>query len=121
MNILLWVLQILLALHTVMGAVWKLSNSEQMVDSLKAVPHGVWQLLIVIELLCAVALIIPVFAKKFGKLVPIAALVIAGEMALFCIVHLTSGEADNHPMIYWLVVAAICIFIAFGRSKLNPL
>jgi hypothetical protein len=42
MNILLWVLQILLALHTTMGAVWKFSHSEQTVPSLKAIPHGVW-------------------------------------------------------------------------------
>lgn len=42
MNILLWVLQILLALHTVIGAVWKFSNSEQTVRSLNAIPHGVW-------------------------------------------------------------------------------
>ena len=42
MNILLWILQILLALHTTMGAVWKFSNSEQTVHSLSAIPHGVW-------------------------------------------------------------------------------
>jgi hypothetical protein len=31
MNILLWILQILLALHTIVGAVWKFLNSEQTV------------------------------------------------------------------------------------------
>jgi hypothetical protein len=42
MNILLWILQILLALHTAMGAVWKFSHSaEQTMPSLKAIPHGV--------------------------------------------------------------------------------
>jgi len=29
MNILLWTFQVLLALHTAIGAVWKFSNSEQ--------------------------------------------------------------------------------------------
>lgn len=42
MNILLWVLQALLALHTFTGAVWKWSNPEQTVPSLKAIPHGIW-------------------------------------------------------------------------------
>ena len=51
MNILLWVLQILLALHTAIGAVWKFFNSEQTVPSLKAIPHGVWLSLSVIEIL----------------------------------------------------------------------
>ena len=31
MNVLLWILQILLALHTVTGAVWKFFNSEHSV------------------------------------------------------------------------------------------
>lgn len=42
MNIGLWILQVLLALHTVMGSVWKFSNSEQTVPSLSAIPHGIW-------------------------------------------------------------------------------
>jgi hypothetical protein len=31
MDILLWILQILLALHTIVGAVWKFSNSERVI------------------------------------------------------------------------------------------
>lgn len=43
MNIFLWTLQILMALHTLMGAVWKFSNSvENTMPSLKAIPNGVW-------------------------------------------------------------------------------
>ena len=41
-NVVLWILQVLLALHTAMGAVWKFSNSEQTVPSLQAIPHGAW-------------------------------------------------------------------------------
>ena len=60
MNVLLWILQILLALHTIMGALWKFSHSaEQTMPSLKAIPHGVWLAMSLIELLCAVALILP--------------------------------------------------------------
>jgi hypothetical protein len=57
MNILLWVLQILIAAHTAIGAVWKFSNSEQTVPSLKAIPHQVWLGMSVFELLCSVGLI----------------------------------------------------------------
>jgi hypothetical protein len=60
MNILFWVLQILLALHTVVGAVWKFSHSaEQTMPSLKAIPPGVWLGMSVLELLCVVGLILP--------------------------------------------------------------
>src|ERR1041385_9175475 len=84
MNIFLWILQVLLALHTMMGAAWKLSNSEQAVPSLSAIPHGIWLLLIVVELLCAAALVVPGLSKRLGGLVPLGALGVAAEMLLFC-------------------------------------
>jgi hypothetical protein len=120
MNILLWVLQIVLALHTVMGAVWKFSNSEQTVPSLKAIPHGVWMALIGLELLCSVGLILPAFSTRLAILAPIAAGCIAAEMLLFSGLHLYSREANHGEMIYWLVVAAVCIFIVYGRLVLKP-
>lgn len=119
MNIFFWVLQVLLALHTIMGAVWKVSNSEQTVPSLKAIPHGVWLGLGVFELLCALALILPAVGKSLGIAAPIAAVCIAAEMLLFCLVAVSSGRPDGQ-MIYWLVVAAVCAFLAYGRLVLKP-
>jgi hypothetical protein len=119
-NILLWVLQILLALHTVIGAVWKFSNSEQTVPSLKAIPHEVWLAMSVFELLCSLGLILAAFNKPLAILAPIAAACIAAEMLLFSGLHIYSGDANYGPMIYWLVVAAICAFIAYGRFVLKP-
>jgi xanthine/uracil/vitamin C permease (AzgA family) len=58
-NFTLWTLQILLALHTAVGAIWKSSNTENYMPSLAAIPHGLWVGMIVVELLCAVALVIP--------------------------------------------------------------
>jgi len=121
MNIFLWVLQILLAAHTVIGAVWKLSNTEQAVPSLSAIPHGIWLGLSAVELLCAVGLVVPIFYKPLAFLVPLAAITIAAEMLLFCGVHLASGDESYGPMIYWLVVVAVCVFIAYGRFALKPL
>ncbi len=120
MNILLWVLQILLALHTIMGAVWKFSNSEQTVGSLKTIPHGIWQALIVIELLCSLGLILPALNKHLAILAPIAAICIAAEMLLFAGTNIFSGDPDNGKMMYWLVVAVFCAFIAYGRFVLKP-
>jgi hypothetical protein len=121
MNILLWILQILLALHTLMGAVWKFSNSEQAVSSLNAIPHGVWLGMSVIELLCALGLVLPAFNKRLGILPPVAATFIAAEMLFFCGVHLYSADPNYNPMIYWLVVAVFCAFIAYGRFVLKPI
>ena len=121
MNILLWVLQIVLALHTVMGAVWKVSNSEQTVPSLRAIPHGAWRAMIGLELLCGLGLVLPALGASLAILAPIAASCVAAEMLLFSGVHVRSGDANRGPMIYWLVVAAICAFIAYGRFVLEPL
>jgi len=121
MNILLWVLQAVLALHTAMGAVWKFSNAEQTVPSLKALPHGVWLGLSVVELLCCLGLLVPALSKSAGVLAPLAALCIAAEMLLFCGVNLSSGAPQHAHLAYWLAVAAVCGFIAYGRFALKPL
>ena len=120
MNILLWVLQILLSLHTIIGAIWKFSNSEQTVESLNAIPHTVWMGMSVIEILCSLGLILAAFNKSLGKMVPVAALCIAAEMLAFSGLHIYSGIANEGQMIYWLAVAAICAFIAYARIVLKP-
>lgn len=120
MNILLWILQVLLAFHTVMGAIWKFSNPEQNVPSLSVIPHGMWISMSVLELIISFGLVIPRLNKHLALLAPIAALYVAAEMLLLSGVHLYSGDSNYSPMIYWLVVAAICGFIAYGRLVLTP-
>lgn len=121
MTILLWVLQILLAAHTAIGAAWKFSNPAQTMPSLGAIAPGVWLGMSVIELLCAAGLVLPFFYKPLAFLIPLAAILIAAEMLLFCGLHVASGDASYGPPIYWLVVAAVCAFIAYGRLALAPL
>lgn len=121
MNIFLWVLQGLLALHTAIGAVWKLSNSEQAVPSLQAIPHSIWLALSALEILCAVGLVIPAINKRLAIWAPIAAACIAAEMLAFSGLHLYSGDTNYQPMIYWLVVAVIAAFIAYCRYAVRPL
>lgn len=121
MNILLWILQSVLAIHTAIGAVWKFSHSERTVPSLQAIPHGLWLSLSIVELLCAAALLVPAIARSVAGLAPLAAIVIGVEMLLFCGLHLASNAADNGPLVYWLVVVAFCAFTAYGRFALKPL
>jgi hypothetical protein len=121
-NVLLWVLQVLLALHTAIGAVWKWSNSAgHTMPSLAAIPNGVWLSMSVVELLCVVALIIPAFNKRLAILAPIAAAIVGAEMLLFSEVHLASGATGMGPVIYWLIVAFISAFIIYGRLVLKPI
>ena len=117
MNLFLWILQVLFAIHTIMGAVWKRTNPEQTVPSLQALPHQVWLALSGLELIAAVALILPAFNKRLGYLVPWPAGFIIAEMVLFCVIHLASGDSNYGPMYYWLVVAGICAYLAYARWK----
>lgn len=121
MNVLLWALQGLLALHTAVGAVWKWSNAAQTMPSLGAIPHGVWLGMSVVELLCVVGLIVPAINKRLAILAPIAAAFVVAEMLFFSGVHLASGATSMGPVIYWLVVAAISAFIVYGRLVLKPI
>lgn len=120
MNIVLWVLQALLALHTAIGAGWKLFNSEQAVPTLSAIPHGAWMVLIPLELLAAIGLVVPAVAPSLGWVAPLATLAIAAEMLAFSGIHLRSGAEENGPMRYWLGVAAACAAAALGRHFVAP-
>lgn len=121
MNILLWILQGLLAFHTIAGAVWKITNPAQTVPSLSAIPKGVWTGLSLFEVLCGVGLVLPALLAAAGSSAPIAAACIAVEMLLFSAVHLASGAKAHGPMYYWLGVAALCGFVAYGRLVQLPL
>ncbi|GAB3012636.1 hypothetical protein [Bowmanella dokdonensis] len=122
MNILLWTLQILIALHTAVGAIWKFSNSsEQTMPSFAVIPQGVWLAMSVVELLCALALVLPLLNKSLAFLVPVAAGLLVAEMLLFCGLQLYFAEGQYSPLVYWLIVAALCSFVAYGRMVLEPL
>ena len=121
MNLLLWIFQILLALHTVMGAVWKFSNSAQTVGALKMIPHTVWMGMSGFELLCSLALVAPAFNKRWGILAPIAAACIAAEMLTYAGLFLYSGDTHYNQLIYWLVVAVFAVLLALGRFMLKPI
>jgi len=121
MNVLLWILQVLLAVHTAMGAAWKFSHPERSVPSLKAIPHAVWLALSGVELLCVLGLVLPVLGHSLAILAPVAAACLIAEMLLFCVVHLASGGTKHGHLAYWLVVALLCAVVVYGRLALRPL
>ncbi len=119
MNIFLWILQAMLAIHTAIGAVWKFSNSAQTVTGLKTIPHAVWLGLSVIEIAASAMLILPALSARASLAAPIAALIIAAEMIGFCVMFLLSGDANQNHLVYWIIVAAISGFVAYARFFLH--
>ena len=121
MNITLWILQGLLAAHTLMGAVWKFTNGTEAVPTLSALPNVVWRGLGIVDILLAIGLVLPGLMPTLAVLAPVAALGVVAEMVLFSVVHLNAQGGERGQLVYWLVVAALCTFVAFGRLSLAPL
>lgn len=122
MNIFLWILQVLLALHTIMGAAWKFSHTaEQTMPSLHVIPQVGWFALAGVELLCALCLIVPALYKPASAFAPAGAIGIAVIMLTFCAIEFLSGNTNMSSITYWLVIVAVCAFIAYGRFVLRPL
>jgi hypothetical protein len=75
----------------------------------------------VLELFLSLGLILPASSASLGILAPIAAACIVAEMLLFSGLHVSSGSSKRGQIIYWLVVAVICAFVAYGRFVVEPL
>jgi len=124
MNILLWVLQVALALLNLAGGAYKLLKFDELakVPATGALPRGGWGALGVLEILCAVLLIVPAAAKWMPLLTPLAAAVLALEgLALAGLYARYSLElAATNPLVWSLVMGLLAAFVAYGRYALRP-
>ncbi len=121
MNVLLWVLQgLLAALFVLAGStkVFMFEKISQQVSS-KAFPHEIWTGIGIFEVLCALVLVIPAATGKLPILTPVAAACLAVEGVLFAGLHYSYAEYS--PMTFSLVLAALAAFVAYGRFVLKPL
>ena len=121
MNILLWVLQALAALLYGASGVMKVFLFDKVsadVPSFGALPREAWMALGIVELVCAVGLIVPGALRRRPTLTVAAATVLAIESLVFIWVHVNYGETG--PIIMSAVLGLLMAFIAYGRMVLNP-
>jgi hypothetical protein len=121
MNILLWVLQVLLAFFCVAGGSYKFTHFDQLQQmnaSMRALPQLFWSCLGGLETLAGLGLVLPAAAKMLPILTPIAAAAVAVESLLLCAIYLYFR--DNAPLPYSVVMGLIAAFIAYGRFVLKP-
>jgi uncharacterized membrane protein YphA (DoxX/SURF4 family) len=122
MNILLWVLQVLAALLYGASGVMKVFMFDKIsgdVPSFGALPRGAWMALGILELVCAVGLIVPAAFRWQPKLTVVAATVLAIESLVFIGVHVKYRELT--PIIMSAVLGILMAFIAYGRTVLKPI
>lgn len=121
-NIVLWVLQILGALLYLSSGVMKVFMFDKVsadVPSFGALPRNAWTALGILELVCAVGLIVPDVLHWHPQLTVLAAIVLAIESLVFIGVHVKYHEVT--PIIMSGVLGLIMAFIAYGRMVLHPI
>ncbi len=120
MNVLLWVLQVLLALaffaHGLLLLFPPAAIAAQMLASF---PRGFWLFLGVAEVLAAVGLTLPGLTRIQPRLVPSAAAGIMIVMVSATIYHLSRGEVSSAVTTAVLLVMAT--YVAYMRWKVAPI
>jgi hypothetical protein len=122
MNTLLWVLQILAALLYGASGVMKVFLFDKIsadVPSFGALPREVWRVLGILELACAVGLIVPAAFHWHPALTVGAAVVLAIESLVFVGVHLKYRETPS--IIMSGALGLLMAFVAYGRMVLSSI
>jgi len=124
MNILLWILQAVLALLCLAGGAYKVFQTDQIYpNQLKALTHGGWRTLGVLELVCGILVIVPAAVGWKPVLTLVAVAVIALEslaLSAFYARYSLRMVAAN-PLVWTLATALIAVVVSFGRYALSPL
>jgi hypothetical protein len=122
MNVLLWVLQIALALLYLAGGAYKTFMFDELASQMSVLSRGGWRALGVLEMLGAVLLVVPAAARWMPVLTPLAAatlaletLVIAGLYARYSL-----RLAATNPLVWAVVMGLLAAFVAYGRYALRP-
>jgi hypothetical protein len=124
MNVLLWVIQVALALFSLAGGAYKIFSFDQLakMPATGALSRSVWSALGVFEMLCAVLLIVPAVMNWMPVLTALAAAALVLEslaLAAMYARYSLSLRATN-PLVWVVVMALMAAFVAYGRYALRP-
>jgi hypothetical protein len=124
MNVLLWIIQVALALLSLAGGAYKVFMFDQVANALwySALPRGGWGALGVFEMVCGVLLIVPAAANWMPALTPLAAAALALEsLALAGLYGRYSLELTaTNPLVWVVLMGLMAAFVAYGRYALSP-
>ena len=122
MNILLWVLQVALALLYLAGGAYKTFMFDELASQMAALSRGGWRALGVLEMVGAVLLIVPAAAKWMPVLTPLAAAVLALETLAIAGLYARYSLklAATNPLVWAVVMGLLAAFVAYGRYALGP-
>ena len=118
MNIILWIIQVLLAFAFIYHGWMMISLPPQarqggQMAYIEAIPAGFRRFIAVAESLAAVGLILPLLTGVLPWLTPLAAVGLVIVMVGAVIFHIPRKEYPN--IVFNLVLLALAAFVAYGR------
>jgi hypothetical protein len=117
MNILLWVLQVLLAAWTITGAQYMARNYEGLINpSVSDFPWYFWGIMATLEIIFALGLIVPGVFKVMPKATSLSAMGIAILFLLGSVLFIGYAGVG---MLFAFIPALIALFIAYKRWPHN--
>jgi hypothetical protein len=123
MNILLWILQSVLAFLYLSGGGYKTFKFDELANRIGSLPRGGWRLLGVVEMAGAILLIVPAALKWMPHLTPLAAVVLTLETVGLCGLYARKSVklTAANPLVFAVPMALLAAFVAYGRYELVPL
>lgn len=120
MNIVLWVLQVVLALLYLAGGAFKALNPADVARQITALPNAAWRALGVFEVLGAILLIVPLAANWMPQLTALAAAALALETLALAALYASYSLklAATNPLVFAVPMALLAVLVAWGRYGL---
>jgi uncharacterized membrane protein YphA (DoxX/SURF4 family) len=125
MNIVLWVLQVLLALQFGLHGRMMISPPKALLDGSRkgmqyivAIPIGLRRFIGVVEILGAVGLILPMLMNILPWLTPLAAIGFMIDMIGAVVFHFRRHEWPN--IVYNVMLLIMAAIVAYGRFVIMP-
>ncbi len=124
MKVVLWIFQVVLALLCLAGGSYKLFSFDELakMPQTAVLPRAGWGALGVFEIICGILLIIPSATRWMPALTPVAATALALESLLLAAMYARYSlrVAATNPLVWVVAIAAMSIFVAYGRFALRP-
>lgn len=116
MTLLLWILQIALALLYLTGGAYKTFQFEELLKHPIGFTRPVWIALGVFEMAGAILLVVPAAMKWMPALTPIAAAALAVETLMLAWLYSRHSTAFNveNPMSWAIVMGLLAVVVTYG-------
>lgn len=123
MNVILWILQVPLALLSLAGGAYKVFGFDAVAKEafFGALPRGGWSALGVLEMSCGVLLIVPAAIKWMPVLTPLAAATLAVESLLLAALYARYSLALTaaNPLVWVVLMGLLAALVAWGRYPMR--